>query len=165
MYPETYATAGAMPGAGTPGSSVAVGAALPLEAAAAPAAGLGALRPLLGLQSFAPARGRAASLEAARYRRASQAAINGGVWADRREPPLGPAGLRSSGALRPGTASAIATGLPVAPSASYWPSETRSRHAATPWRCPDDARKSTTRGGQPPRGSSPSLRPPPRDQG
>ena len=79
-----------MPGAGTPGSSVAVGAALPLEAAAAPAAGLGALRPLLALQSFAPARGRAASLEAARYRRASQAAINGGVWADRREPALGP---------------------------------------------------------------------------
>ena len=90
-----------MPGAGTPGSSVAVGAALPLEAAAAPAAGLGALRPLLGLQSFAPARGRAASLEAARYRRASQAAINGGVWADRREPPLGPPRglIDTSGAL------------------------------------------------------------------
>ena len=104
-----------MPGAGTPGSSVAVGAALPLEAAAAPAAGLGALRPLLGLQSFAPARGRAASLEAARYRRASQAAINGGVWADRREPPLGPSRglIDTSGApyTSPGTASAIATGL------------------------------------------------------
>ena len=90
-----------MPGAGTPGSSVAVGAALPLEAAAAPAAGLGALRLLLVLQSFAPARGRAASLEAARYRRASQAAINGGVWADRREPPLGPPRglIDTSGAL------------------------------------------------------------------
>ncbi len=138
-----------MPGAGTPGSSVAVGAALPLEAAAAPAAGLGALRPLLGLQSFAPARGRAASLEAARYRRASQAAINGGVWADRREPPLGPPRglIDTSGALihvsRDGFGHRDGVAL-VAPSASYWPSETRSRHAATPWRCSDDARKSTT---------------------
>jgi hypothetical protein len=123
-----------MPGAGTPGSSVAVGAALPLEAAAAPAAGLGALRPLLGLQSFAPARGRAASLEAARYRRASQAAINGGVWADRREPPLGPPRglIDTSGALihvsRDGFGHRDGVAL-VAPSASYWPSETRSRHA------------------------------------
>ena len=160
-----------MPGAGTPGSSVAVGAALPLEAAAALAAGLGALRPLLGLQSFAPARGRAASLEAARYRRASQAAINGGVWADRREPPLGPPRglIDTSGALihvsRDGFGHRDGVAL-VAPSASYWPSETRSRHAATPWRCPDDAKSPRLRGGQPfARGSSPSLRPPPRDQG
>ena len=113
-----------MPGAGTPGSSVAVGAALPLEAAAAPAAGLGALRLLLVLQSFAPARGRAASLEAARYRRASQAAINGGVWADRREPPLGPPRglIDTSGALihvsRDGFGHRDGVAL-VAPSASY----------------------------------------------
>ena len=104
-----------MPGAGTPGSSVAVGAALAFEATAAPLIWLGALRPPLALQSFAPATGRAASLDAARYRRASQAAINGGVWADRREPPLGPSRglIDTSGApyTSPGTASAIATGL------------------------------------------------------
>ena len=138
-----------MPGAGTPGSSVAVGAALPLEAAAAPAAGLGALRPLLGLQSFAPARGRAASLEAARYRRASQAAINGGVWADRREPPLGPPRglIDTSGALihvsRDGFGHRDGVAL-VAPSASYWPSETRSRHACDFIKLPRRRQKSTT---------------------
>jgi hypothetical protein len=104
-----------MPGAGTPGSSVAVGAALPLEAAAALAAGLGALRPLLGLQSFAPARGRAASLEAARYRRASQAAITGGVGADGASRPWGRREVSSTprgpSYTSPGTASAIATGV------------------------------------------------------
>ena len=90
-----------MPGAGTPGSSVAVGAALPLEAAAAPAAGLGALRLLLVLQSFAPARGRAASLDGCALPPLRKLPITGGLGADRRKPALGPSrGLGdASGAL------------------------------------------------------------------
>ena len=61
-----------------------------METAAAPTAGLGALRPLLVLQLFAPARGRAASLDGCALPPLRKLPITGGLGADRRELPLGP---------------------------------------------------------------------------
>ena len=148
-------------------------AARPNGSAAAPTAGLGALRPLLGLQSFAPARGRAASLDGCALPPRFASCHNGGVGADRLLSPLGPPRglIDTSGALmhlsRDGFGRLDGVAL-VAPSASYWPSETRSRHAATPWCCPDDAkalaapRRAALCAGEHP--VAPPLRPP-RDQG
>ena len=105
-----------------------------MEAAAAPAAGLGALRPLFVLQLFAPARGRAASLDGCALPPLRKLPITGGLGADRRKPAWWPSrGLgEASGALirfsRAGFGPRGGVAL-VAPSASYWPSETRSRHA------------------------------------
>ena len=76
-------------------------AARPNGSAAAPTAGLGALRPLLVLQLFAPARGRAASLDGCALPPLRKLPITGGLGADRRKPALGPSrGLGdASGAL------------------------------------------------------------------
>ena len=101
-----------------------------MEAAAAPAAGLGALRPLFVLQLFAPARGRAASLDGCALPPLRKLPITGGLGADRRKPALGPSrGLGdASGALirfyGDGFGPRVGVAL-VAPSASYWPSERR----------------------------------------
>ena len=60
-----------------------------------------ALRPLLVLQSFVPARGRAASLDGCALPPLRKLPITGGLGADRRKPALGPSrGLGdASGAL------------------------------------------------------------------
>ena len=93
-----------------------------------------ALRPLLVLQSFVPARGRAASLDGCALPPLRKLPITGGLGADRRKPALGPSrGLGdASGALirfhGDGLAGRLGVAL-VAPSASHWPSETPSRHA------------------------------------
>ena len=49
-----------------------------------------ALRPLLVLQSFVPARGRAASLDGCALPPLRKLPITGGLGADRRKPALGP---------------------------------------------------------------------------
>ena len=120
------------PGGGCPVDRCLAGAAT--VGGAALAAKLGALRPPLVTQLFAPARGRAASLDGCALPPLRKLPITGGLGADRRKPALGPSrGLGdASGALirfhGDGLAGRLGVAL-VAPSASYWPSETRSRHA------------------------------------
>ena len=60
-----------------------------------------ALRPLLVLQSFVPARGRAASLDGCALPPLRKLPITGGLGADRRKPALGPSRglIDASGAL------------------------------------------------------------------
>ncbi len=64
-------------------------AARPNGSAAALTAGLGALRPLLVLQLFAPARGRAASLDGCALPPLRKLPITGGLGADRASRPWG----------------------------------------------------------------------------
>jgi len=62
----------------------------PNGSAAAPTAGLGALLAPLVAQLFAPARGRAASLDGCALPPLRKLPITGGLGADRRKPALGP---------------------------------------------------------------------------
>jgi len=86
-----------------------------VEAAAAPAAGLGALRPLFVLQLFAPARGRAASLDGCALPPLRKLPITGGLGVDRRKPAWGRREVSSTrrgpAYTSPGPASALAAGL------------------------------------------------------
>ena len=134
------------PGGGCPVDRCLAGAAT--VGGAAPTAGLGALLAPLVAQLFAPARGRAASLDGCALPPLRKLPITGGLGADRRFVSLGPPrGLgEASGALirfyGDGFAGRLGVAL-VAPSAGKKAlRETRSRQN-TQWCCPDDARKPT----------------------